>query len=163
MKDLSNHSAVPAKPSEADMNLQPRIVQADNQNDTRRHTADQRSQRRACHAPVESEYKQNISRHIDDIHDDGRLHGNPGISHGPKQRRTGIINRQKRIGKRRQYQIDQRVVHHVIRNPAVQKSQKPVPEQNRPHHDHNGDKPRDHHQLIRRLTRPLPVFLSQKL
>ena len=80
MKDLSDHSAVPAKPSEADMNLQPRIVQADNQNDTRRHTADQRSQRRACHAPVESKYKQNISRHIDDIHDDGRLHGNPGIS-----------------------------------------------------------------------------------
>ena len=98
MKDLSNHSAVPVKPSEADMNLQPRIMQADNQNDTRR-----------------------------------------------------------------QYQINQRVVHHVIRDPAVQKPQKSVPEQNRPHHDHNGDKPRDHHQLIRCLTRPLPVFLSQKL
>ena len=69
MKDLPDHTAVPMKPSKADMNLQPRIVKTDNENDTRRYTADQRCQRSACHSPVESEYKQNISRHIDDIHD----------------------------------------------------------------------------------------------
>ena len=82
------------------------------------------------------EYKdeQGVPYNIDNVHDDGRLHGYLGISHGAEQGGAGIIHGQEGVGQCGYGQVNQGIGHHIPGHAAVEQMQHPPAKQDAEHH-----------------------------
>ena len=62
---------------------------------------------------MESVDQDRVSANIDDIHDDGYLHGHLGIAHGTEDCRASIIQGHERDGCRYDHQVGIGMSHYV--------------------------------------------------
>ena len=163
VQDLCDHLPVPGQKAFPHIDGQLPVMKADKQNDAGDHPGYEGRQGRTCHSPLHPEDEKGIACHIDHVHDNGHLHGDLRIAHGPKQRRTGVVHRQKRVGQRRQHQVHQGVSHNVRLHSLVQHPQKPSPAHNGQKHNDRRDEPRDENQLAGRFPGLLLILMPQIL
>ena len=150
-------------PAHPDVDIQPLISQPVQKDKAGSHPGHQGGRGCACRSPVENENQRIVPDHVDDIHYNGGLHGNPRISHGTKQSGTGIVDRQKRIGQRGQNQVNEGVCHHILLHASKKQGEQLPAEQDASRHNNEGHQASDKHQLVRRLAGPAGLFLSQVL
>ena len=112
---------------------------------------------------MESVDQDRVSANIDDIHDDGYLHGHLGIAHGTEDRRASIIQGHEWDRCRHDHQVGIGMPHYV----GLDLSEDPVQDEVFSRIDQQGNHNRaqgnEPYQLGGRLTGFLLILLSQIL
>lgn len=112
---------------------------------------------------MQDEYAHAVARHVDDVGDDGNVHGHVGFPDTAAQCRPRIVDGQERQGQRGDPEIGLTRRHHVRFDAAEQQPQKLSAEHQYQRRHHHGDDRRDHQQLSRRTGRRLVIFAADVL
>ena len=83
---------------------------------------DQGRDRNTCRSQMQGEDTDSITDDIDNVDNHRGFQRNGGISHGAKQRGTGVIDSKEREGERRDQEIDQSILHDIRFNSAEEKA-----------------------------------------
>ena len=105
------------------------VFQQDQHHRRAENPRDEGRDRRARHAHPEAEDQDRVSGDVDHVHRERGDHRNSGVAHRAEQRRPGVIERDERIGKAGEKEIDQRVLENVRLHMPEDRGQKRRPEQ----------------------------------
>ena len=126
-------------------------------------SGNQRRNGHAFHAAVQHVNAQRVTDDVDRVDDERDDHRHSRSVHGSAQRRAGVVQRDERIGRRRDGQIGQSVVEHILLHGAEHQREQLALERQHRNHDDQRNAQRHQHQLVGRLAGLIPALRAQHL